>query len=451
MRSLVCATFVSLCAVAGGQLVARTQPEPGILHAITVKGNKRYSSAGIAKASELRIGQKVTPEIIRQARQRLQDTELFTTVADHYQFFGQPLKYDVTFTVSENQQVFPIRFERLGVSSDALREYLRTHVEMYSDEIPGTKAVLDRYRDAVKQFVDAKKPGVKIVVTISNENPQQLAAVFAPNTPAPTISQVFVTGNHAIDTGTILRAVNVVAVGTPDTDMRLKLILNGAIRPLYAAKGYAAVSFPKIVTVPSKTDSGVVVKVQIKEGPVFHFGSIHFHGSGLDPNEVRAEIPFRPGQVFNGQKVQDFRVQLLKDLDRRGYLDATISAQTKTDDANRAVHVAYNVTPGSQYNFQSLDIHGLDLTSQPVIERLWGEKFGKPFNPEYPSFFLKRIQDMNLFDHLSSTHSDYTKDASTHGVIVHLYFVGGLSAADRAKKKREQEEKRETDGSWSPW
>jgi outer membrane protein assembly factor BamA len=231
----------------------------------------------------------------------------------------------------------------------------------------------------------------------------------------------------------------------------LKLILNGAIRPLYAAKGYAAVSFPKIVTEPAKTNSGLIVKVQIKEGPVFHFGSIHFHGSGLDPNEVRAEIPFRPGQVFNGQQVQQFRDKLLKDLERRGYLDATISTETHPDDANRAVQVAYNVTPGSQYNFQSLDIHGLDINSEPVIERLWGEKPGKPFNPEYPSFFLKRIQDMNLFDHLGSTHSDYTKEASTHGVIVHLYFVGGLSAADRAKQKKEQDERRETDGSWSPW
>ncbi|MGH9583120.1 MAG: POTRA domain-containing protein, partial [Bryobacteraceae bacterium] len=263
--------------------------------------------------------------------------------------------------------------------------------------------------------------------------------------------QVIVTGNQAVDTGTILRAVNAVAVGTPLSDMRLKLILNGAIRPLYAAKGYAAVSFPKIVTEPSKTDSGVVVRVQIKDGPVFHFGRIHFHGSGLDPDEVRATIPFRPGQTFNGKKVEDFRVSLLHGLRHRGYLDATIATQTQPDDANRTVHVTYNVTPGSIYNFQSLDIHGLDVTSEPAIQRLWGEKPGRPFDPDYPNFFLKRVQDMGIFDHLADTHSDYTENASTHGVIVHLYFTGGDSAAERARKKREADQRRETDGSWSPW
>lgn len=447
---LVCFCGIAVAARTPG-VTKKTAPPPGVLHSIAVKGNQLYSSDGIIKESELKVGQRITPALMDQARQRIQNTELFMSVADGYLYSGYPPQYDLTFTVTENRQVFPMRFERLGVPADAVRQYLREHVDLYADQIPGTKAVLDRYKDAVQQFVDAKKPGTKILATVSNDDPQHLAVVFSPNTPAPTISQVFVSGNQAVDTGTILRAVNAVAVGAPDTETRLKLILDGAIKPLYAAKGYAAVSFPKIVTEPSKTDSGVVVRVQIKEGPIFHFGSIHFHGSGLDPDEVRAEIPFRPGQVFNGQKVQDFRTVLVHGLRHRGYLDATVSAQVQPDDPNRTVHVTYDVVPGSVYNFQSLDIQGLDVTSEPVIQRLWAEKPGHPFDPDYPSFFLKRVQDMGLFDHLAVTHSDYTEVASTHGIIVHLYFVGGESAAERAHKKQVQDQNRETDGSWSPW
>ena len=55
--------------------------------------------------------------------------------------------------------------------------------------------------------------------------------------------------------------------------MRLKMILDGAIKPVYAAKGYAAVSFPKVEVEPAKTNAGVIVKVQIKDGPLFKFGS----------------------------------------------------------------------------------------------------------------------------------------------------------------------------------
>jgi outer membrane protein insertion porin family len=429
----------------------KRQPPPGILHSVTVKGNEVYSAADIVKECGLHPGERITAAAIEQARLKLQKTELFNNVADEYRFSGYPPAYDVVFTVTENKQVFPMRFERLGVSPDAIRQYLREHIDLYSDRIPGTEGVLARYKAAVQQFVSATKPDVKVLATISNDDPQQLAVLFAPDTPPPTISQVIISGNQAVDTGTILRAVNAVAVGTPLSDMRLKLILNGAIRPLYAAKGYAAVSFPKIETVPSPVDRGVIVKVQIADGPIFHFGAIHFHGSGLDPDEVKATIPFRPGQTFNGQKVDDFKVALLHDLHRRGYLDAAITTDVQPDDSTRTVNVAYNITPGAVYTFQSLDIQDLDVTSEPVIERLWGEKAGRPFNPEYPDFFLKRVMDMGIFDHLADTHSDYTADASTHGVIVHLYFVGGDSAADRARKKREQDERRETDGTWSPW
>jgi len=96
-------------------------------------------------------------------------------------------------------------------------------------------------------------------------------------------------------------------------------------------------------------------------------------------------------------------------------------------------------------------VQGLDVTSAPVIEKLWGEKPGHAFNPDYPDFFLKRVQERGLFDNLGDTHSDYTADASTHNVTVHLYFKGGKSQAQRAKEKEEEKEKRTVDGDWSPW
>jgi outer membrane protein insertion porin family len=426
-------------------------PPPGVLHSVAVKGNSRYASDAIIQETRLKIGQPVSAAAIEQARINLQATELFNNVSDGYRFAGNPPAYDVTFTVTENEQVFPIRFERLGVPDDALRGYLKEHVELYSDQIPGADGVLRRYTQAVQSFVSKSNPSVKVKALISNEDPQQLAAVFTSDIPAPTISQVVVSGNQAVDTGTILRAVNQVAIGVPLSDLRLKQILNGAIRPLYAAKGYAAVTFPKIETEPSKTNQGVVVKVQILDGPVFKFGRLHFHGEGMDQDEIRANIPFKPGQTFNGRQVDDFRLWLVHSLRRRGELDASVTTDIQPDDAHRAVDVAYNVFPGGTYTFQKLDVQGLDVTTTPVIERLWGEKPGKPFNPDYPDFFLKRVQEQGIFDNLADTSSDYTADASTHNVTVHLYFKGGKSKATLNKEKKEEQERRQGDGTWSPF
>lgn len=432
------------------QTVAKVPPRPGILHAVTIKGNRLYSSEEIVKQTGLKIGQPVSAPVIEKARVKLQQTELFTNVADQYRTSGNPPQYDVTFELLENEQLFPMRFERLGASPEAISSYLKTHVDLYSDRIPGTQGVLHRYTAAVQDFLAQTTPNAKVRAVISNDDPQQLIVLFTPDSPAPTISQVIVSGNQAVDTGTILRAVNEVAIGVPLSDSRLKAILDGAIKPVYAAKGYAAVSFPKVETEPAKSNLGVIVKVEIKDGPLFKVGAIHFRGKGIEEEEIRSNITFKPGQTYDAQKIDNFRIDLAHRMRMRGLLDASITAQTEPDEEKRAVNVTYNIIPGETYNFQTLDIQGLDITSQPVVAKLWGEKPGHPFNPEYPEFFLKKVQEQGLFDNLGDTHSDYTADAASHSVTVHLYFKGGKSAKDKEREKREEKERQQSDGSWSP-
>ncbi len=456
MGRIHCAALVSIgallgVAASGQQSPAKKEPPPGTLHSIAVKGNHLYSSADIIKASGLEIGQRVTGPIFERARVKLTGTQLFNNVADEYRYLGNPPQYDLTFEVAENEQLFPVAFERLGVPAEALRQYLRDHVTFYSDRIPATEAVLSRYTAAVQQFVAQSNPKLKVKARLSNEDPRQLVVLFTPDAPAPTISQVIVTGNQAIDTGAILRAVNDVAIGAPLSDARLKMILDGAIRPLYATKGYAAVSFPSVETEPAKTDSGVIVKVRIQDGPVFKFGSIRFRGNGMDEEEIRASIPFKPGQTYNAEQMDNFRLDLVHRMKRRGLLDASVVTETQPDDSKRAVNVTYNVVPGGTYQFQKLDIEGLDVTTEPVIAKLWGEKPGRPFNPDYPDFFLKRVQEQGIFDNLGDTRSDYTADASSHAVTVHLYFKGGKSKEAKDRQKKEEEERRRSDGTWSPW
>ncbi len=442
---------VSLCpAQEGGATAAPKQPPPGILHSLTITGNHLYSSTDIAKATGLQLKQRVTAASLEAARKKLLATDLFDNVTDTYRYTGNPLQYDVTMQVNENKQLFPMAFERFPVSPDAIERYLRTHLPLYADRIPGTDQVIHRYAAAVQDFVAQTDAGVKVKARVSNDDPKQLTVLFTPNTPAPTISQVEVSGNQAVDTGTILRAVNSVAIGAPLSDARLKMILDGAIKPVYAAKGYAAVSFPKIETEKSKNDLGVVVKVQILDGPQFKFGAIRFHGSGLDQEEIRSSIPFKPGQIFDSSKVDNFRLNLAHQLRRRGLLDTSVTTDTDIEDSKHVVNVAYNVVPGQVYHFQTLDIQGLDIATQPTIEKLWGEKQGQPFNPDYPEFFVKRVQGMGLFDNLADIRSDYAADAGTHGVTVHLYFKGGKSKQQMKREKDEEEQRRQGDGGGVP-
>ena len=185
----------------------------------------------------------------------------------------------------------------------------------------------------------------------------------------------------------------------------------------------------------------MILKVTIAEGPQFKFGSIRFHGTGLEEDEVRAAVKFKPGQVYNERAVDDLRLDVQHRLRRKGYLDASVTDEVHSDDTRHVVNVAYNVAPGDLYNFAKLEIRGLDIATRPVIEKLWGEKPGKPFNPDYPDFFLKRIEDQKLFEHLAGTTSDYVADPSTHDVTVRLYFHGGKTKEESEREKKEEKDR----------
>jgi outer membrane protein insertion porin family len=446
---LLCAPLLSL----GEQSAAtKKDPPPGVIHSVTVTGNKRYGAEAIAKESGLIKGERVTPAVIEQARQKLQSTELFNSVSDSFKWLpGAPYQYDVTFSVTEIDQVFPLRFERIKQPVEQLRGCIETHVPLYADEIPATEGVLQRYTRAVQECAGVDGTKTKIKGRVSNEDPKEMAIVFAPDTPPPTISQVEVSGNQAVDTGTLLRAVNQVAIGVPLDDVRLKQILDGSLKQVYASKGYVGVTFPKVEAVPAKTNEGVILRVQIQEGPVYDFGAIRFRGSGMDPEQVKSNISFRPGQAYNARQVDDFRIWMAHSLRQSGHLDASVTFDTDLDNSKRVVNVIYNVAPGPVYTFASLDVQGLDVSSAPAVEQLWGEKQGKPFNPDYPDFFLKRIDERKMFEHLADTSSDYTADPASHTVIVHLYFKGGKTKEERAKEEQQKRDGRTTDGTWSPY
>ena len=243
------AVWLSACALAAAQLAAapatKAPPPPGVLQSVAVKGNRLYPTAEIIKASGLVIGQPVTAAIFEQARNHLLSTELFNNVTDAFSYRGSPPAYDLTIEVTENEQVYPVHFERLEVPTDALQQYLREHVVLYSERVPGTEGVLKRYSSAIQDFVQKTHPALRVKAQVMPATASELTVLFRPDEPLPTISRVIVEGNSGIDTGTLLRAINDVAVGVPMTQVRVDQILDGTVKRVYATKGYMAVTFPE--------------------------------------------------------------------------------------------------------------------------------------------------------------------------------------------------------------
>ena len=58
------------------------------------------------------------------------------------------------------------------------------------------------------------------------------------------------------------------------------------------------------------------------------------------------------------------------------------------------------------------------------MKRMWSVKEGKPFNPEYPDLFLKRVHEEGLFDNLGPTKSEVKLNSRDHIADVTLRFQG---------------------------
>ncbi len=409
-------------------------PPPGAVQNVIVQGNKIYKSADIVQVLGLKTGDSATPATFRAAQSRLLATDLFSNVEYQFRWTGaKPAQYEVTYKVVEFDELFPLQFEDLGVPDNALRQYLRAHMVLYNDRIPATSAVVDRYAAVAQEFVAKTKPSLKIKGYVSSEDPNHPAVIVRPDMPFPRIAGVTVNGNKVIDTATLQHALNDVAIGQRLSDARMRDILNSSVKTMYAAKGYVAVTFPKIQTEKSTENAGYIVHVEIQEGPVFHFGSSTFRGGTVSADDVRSMMHFRKGEVFDGSKAEQLRRDLVDFMRHRGHLSAAIQLSHQEDDKNLTVNLIYAMQPGPVYKFQTLNVHGLDIQSEPAVRKLWAEKPGEPFNPDYPEFFLKRIREMGIMDNLGTTKSTFVPDSTAHTVAVNLFFRGAAGEAEKKK------------------
>ncbi len=425
-REVLLAGLVSCCAVLGQQAFP--------LEKIAVRGNERIAAEKIVAVSGLKIGTPVTKADFDAARARLLATGAFESVGYEFKPAADNKGFDATFEVVEVNQIYPYRFEDLPVAEDKLRAALRKQEPILGDQIPATKEVLDRYTAEIQKLVGDR---VKVVGKLNTDIPGQMTILFRPNTPRPQIAEVKFTGNQILPTPQLTRALADVAVGTGYTETTFRLLLDSSIRPLYEARGRIRVSFPKIAVEHSTMADGVIVTTTVDEGPSYSLGSFKLEGvNPKDADELQKVANIQPNDIANFDDVKAGMDRVLARYRSRGYLRASGRVDPAIDDKAHKVDLTATIDTGPQFTMGKLEIVGLDITSEPVIRKIWALKTGAPFQPDYPDAFLNDIRAQDLFDNLGKTKAETTIDEKSHVVDVKLTFSGaGPEPKDRRKKQ----------------
>jgi outer membrane protein insertion porin family len=402
-----------------------TDPSKWPLETFTVKGNSHYTREQILALSGLRIGQTVAKSDFDTARDRIVASGAFTGVTCGYQPAPDGKGYAALVEVVEVPELYPLHVEDLPIADADLLAFARQKDPLAGPKIPGTKETLDRYKGYLTELLASKNYREPITGKVTSEIPPDLIVLFRPATVRPSVSHVKFIRSSAIQAAILQNAMLDVARGIVYSEAGFRQQLDANIRPLYDAKGYVRVSFPKVTTEPDPNANvkGLIVTVEVKEGQVYKLGSFKVAGLGAEQESELVKIAdVKTGEAANFDFVKAATQRVEHSLRRDGYLQVASTADRRYDDAAKTVDVTLRIVPGPRFTFTKLNVIGLDIETEPVIRKMWGLGEGKPFNVDYPQHFLDRVKEGGVFDNLRNSRFENKINPDTHTVEVTLYF-----------------------------
>ncbi len=405
---------------------AQTQLDPAQwpIKEIHVAGAKRYTARQIVEASGLKAGDTADKETLERARDRILATGCIEGVGWKYEPLEAGGAFRVTLEINEPDHFLPWILDRVPVDKAAFEARVKAEFPMFGETIPATDTVLVRVAQVLERM--AAEKGVKEPmagkVTLVEKN--TIAVVFGPKAPPPNVAEVRFAGARVIEPRYLVKSLSEVAVGLPFIESTFRMLLENQVRPMYEAVGHLRASFPKFTVQPAANVRGVVVTVQVEEGPVYALDSIEVRGTGLAEQDLKDAGQFKTGETVNYSEIGKGMNRILDQLKSSGYMKAAYTAQRRLNDEKKTVSLYVDVDPGPRYRFGKLAILGLDIESEPTIRKLFALKPGEPYRGGYPDMFLNQIRDRGLFDNLGETKAEVKPDDKTLLVDVTLTFKG---------------------------
>ncbi|QOY85298.1 POTRA domain-containing protein [Paludibaculum fermentans] len=401
---------------------------------IRVTGNKFYTAEQVISTSGLRLGDLATKQNFERARDRVLAAGFFESFGWKYEGLPDVKGVAATLEVTEPTNFMEWSLDRLPLERAAVEERVRRSLPLFGKKIPPSDVLIDKVAAIMQAMLGEK--GIKETVQgrVLLLGQDQVTILFGPNSAPPVVTEVAFTGARVLDSRYLVKALSQVAVGMPFVDTNFRLFLENQIRPMYEAVGHLKASFPKFTAEPSKTAKGVVVTVQVDEGPVYKLDKIEVRGAPISPEEVQNLAQFKTGETVSYSVIGAGMQRILDEVKQTGYMRATYKADRALNDEKKTVDIFINVDPGPEYKFGRLMIKGLDIETEPVLRKLWILKPGDPFRSKYPDAFLERVRERGIFDNLGDTKAETMVDDKNQLVDVVLTFKG---APPKVEKKPE--------------
>jgi outer membrane protein assembly factor BamA len=286
-------------------------------------------------------------------------------------------------------------FDNFPWFTDAeLTDGMKQAVALFDGTAPQQGLILDAMTDALQQMLAARNVKARVEHNIMSEpGGDHLILQFRVEGAVLRVNAVQFSDPLASES---LRLQSLVSelVGKPFSRFSFAVFTSEQIVPLYLEKGFLRVKVgnpqARFTADPNRPlPDNVLLFVPIEPGPVYHWSGVGWFGdapasrSFLDPL-----IPFKAGDVVDGQKVKGLWHRLEDEYAKYGFLEAKVTPLPVYDEA--ALRVSYRVTvlAGVQYHMGEMVITGLSVPAEQKLREAWQIPAGQVFNRVYFEEFM---------------------------------------------------------------
>ncbi|MGE3644193.1 MAG: outer membrane protein assembly factor BamA [Beijerinckiaceae bacterium] len=177
------------------------------------------------------------------------------------------------------------------------------------------------------------------------------------------------------------------------------------IRRYYLKNGYADFRIIGSDARYSEAKKGWIVTVTMDEGPKYRIGSVNVDSrvADVDPRTLRRLVRIKPGDTYNGDKVEKAVQSLTREAARKGYAFAVARPNGDRNPASRTVNLTLTMEEGPRVYIEQIIVRGNTRSRDYVIRREFDIGEGDAYNRVLIDKAERRLNNLGYFKKVTIT------------------------------------------------
>lgn len=404
---------------------------------VRIENNKSISGETIISKIKTRSGEIFNQDIVNEDIKRLYATEFFTDVTVDVKDDKEGVA--VTFIVEEKPVIDDIVFK----GNTAFRaQKLKGSMKSKPNEMLNLVILTQDVSDLRAMYIKKGYPQVEIKyeLDIDKETNKARVTVVVNEKTRVRVEKIEITGNKAIKTGDIRKALGtktawLFSTGNFNEDTFQEDLEK--IKSMYDDRGYLdAEIVPKMDY--SQDGTELFITLDINEGKEYLVGDLTIMGNLVLPDkDVRSKISMKPGKPFSSKQLRIDVVSVKQYYYKYGYMNVSVEVDRQLNNLTGNIDVTYDIDAKDPVYVGKIEIRGNVRTRDVVVRRELRIYPGGRFDGDKIMRSKERIYNLGFFESVSfDTEPTDTPDVQNLVVTVketktgEFSFGGGYSSVD---------------------